>query len=537
MAIKTKLRLTFGLFFCLLIAVVASTTVILNAQKADGVQINLAGRQRMLTQRMTKEFFQFVTAGSADKAAEDRVRLGTTVALFDKTLSALRNGGETTGGTGDPVTLPPAKDEAVIAALDEGIALWETVGGVLTPVLDPGVPVDSEQVRVAGVVLSRDNVPLLKVMNKVTGAFQAASDGRRQTLTALQYGAVVLGLVVAIGAGIFVHRAVLGPIHRVMRRIDELANGDGDLTIRLPGGGTDEIAILSTEINNFIEQVHKLVSESRASALEVAGSAEELRLTFDEIASESNRQQIEVERIAAATEQSAASSSHVAEQIESMTTHASKSGELASRGADAFSSTVDDLGKIRSSVQHAGESIGTLGQCSEQIGSVIAVINDIADQTNLLALNAAIEAARAGEHGRGFAVVADEVRKLADRTTTATEEISGQITSIQTETKTAEERMGEGEGQVLSGVDRARKGAFELDSLRDGATELTRMVEHVAAAAEEQSMAAQSVSQSLGEITNSIGMLSGRTGEAQGSIALLSQKSEQLRSLVERFKL
>jgi methyl-accepting chemotaxis protein len=191
---------------------------------------------------------------------------------------------------------------------------------------------------------------------------------------------------------------------------------------------------------------------------------------------------------------------------------------------------------INAAVSNGSKSVEALGVRGEQIGSIIATINDIADQTNLLALNAAIEAARAGEHGRGFAVVADEVRKLAERTTQATNEVSSSIQAIQSETRAAVERMEEGVAEVVKGVELAGTAGQSLTMIVNSSGEVTHMIQSIAAAAEEQSAAAEQVSRSVEAIAIETRETTEGTRQAVQAAADLSNRAESLRRLVSQFK-
>ena len=191
---------------------------------------------------------------------------------------------------------------------------------------------------------------------------------------------------------------------------------------------------------------------------------------------------------------------------------------------------------IKDAVTSSSASVEELGRRGQQIGQIIEVINDIADQTNLLALNAAIEAARAGEHGRGFAVVADEVRKLADRTTKATEEIGESIRAIQTETDDAVQRMASGTEQVDAGVAKAREAGQSLGRIVSASQSVAQMIQSIAAAAEQQSAASEQISRNVESIASASNQASEGAGQAATAATQLSTKAEQLQALVARFK-
>jgi len=198
--------------------------------------------------------------------------------------------------------------------------------------------------------------------------------------------------------------------------------------------------------------------------------------------------------------------------------------------------TIERMKAISGAVNSSSESVTELGRRGQQIGEIISVINDIADQTNLLALNAAIEAARAGEHGRGFAVVADEVRKLAERTTQATAEVSASIREIQTETTRAVDMMQSGTREVDDGVSRATAAGESLQQIVSSAQGVRRKIEEIAATADQQSAVATQISQSI----QTVNATSSQVAEGSSQAALagehLSMKAEQLMSIIGEFK-
>jgi methyl-accepting chemotaxis protein len=227
----------------------------------------------------------------------------------------------------------------------------------------------------------------------------------------------------------------------------------------------------------------------------------------------------------------------VAKKSSQASEQATKAGQQATEGGSVVEQTVVGMQAINEAVSAGAVSVTELGKRGEQIGEIIKVINDIADQTNLLALNAAIEAARAGEHGRGFAVVADEVRKLAERTTKATEEVAGSIRAIQDETRTAVERMTTGTQQVEVGVEKANAAGITLKGIVASANDVASMIQSIAAASEQQSSASEQISRSLESISSVTREATAGASQAAQASTELSSKAEQLRSMVARFKL
>ena len=355
----------------------------------------------------------------------------------------------------------------------------------------------------------------------------------------ISYGLLwTVPLVIAgIGVFIFLLRAMFArPVANLIERIKDIAQGEGDLTQRVEVNSEDEIGELGKWFNTFVQKINDVIAEVGGVTREVAAAATEIAASSDEMAKGMSEQSSQVIQVSSAIEEMSASVVEVARKSGEAAGNASKSGEVAQEGGKVVDETIQGMNAISEAVSAGAASVAELGKRGEQIGEIIDVINDIADQTNLLALNAAIEAARAGEHGRGFAVVADEVRKLADRTTKATEEIGDSIKAIQTETGEAVTRMNAGTEQVKTGVERATEAGRSLQQIVTGAQEVASMIQSIAAAAEEQSAASEEVSRNVDAISAVTRQATEGSSQAASAASQLSTKAEQLQKLVSTFK-
>jgi methyl-accepting chemotaxis protein len=376
-----------------------------------------------------------------------------------------------------------------------------------------------------------------------TLGIEATKAGTAESVASLTSASnvMVVGLIVVVLMGMsiamLISRGLTRPIRMIVDRIKDIAEGEGDLTKRVDLNSRDELGELATWFNAFVTKVHDIVFEVAQATRDVAGAATEIAASSEQMATGMNEQSQQVSQISSAIEEMSASVIEVARKSVEAAQNATESGKVAQEGGTIVGQTVVGMRGINDAVTSSAVSVQELGKRGQQIGQIIEVINDIADQTNLLALNAAIEAARAGEHGRGFAVVADEVRKLADRTTKATEEIAQSIEAIQRETTEAVNRMNTGTQQVQTGVERASHAGQSLELIVTKARSVAEMIQSIAAAAEQQSSASEQISRNIESITAVTRQSSEGAGQAAAAATQLSAKAEQLQSIVGRFRL
>jgi len=345
----------------------------------------------------------------------------------------------------------------------------------------------------------------------------------------------IAALLVAILTAVFLIRSITATIRKVLTVLQAVAGGD--LTNEpLNITSTDELGALARATDQMSLALTNLITEVAGSAREVAAAATEIAASSEEMSQGMNDQNQQMFQISSAIEEMSASVVEVARKSGEAANNASESGRVAQTGGEVVEQTIEGMRAISDAVSAGAASVAELGKRGEQIGKIIDVINDIADQTNLLALNAAIEAARAGEHGRGFAVVADEVRKLADRTTKATQEIAESIKAIQTETGEAVQRMNTGTDQVAAGVESATEAGESLKTIVTSAQEVAGMIQSIAAAAEQQSAASEEVSRNVESVSAVSRQANEGANQAASAALQLSTKAEQLQRLVDTFK-
>jgi len=346
----------------------------------------------------------------------------------------------------------------------------------------------------------------------------------------------LLGILLQAGLATWLIRQVLRPIHAMVAMLQDVAEGEGDLTKRLDNSRNDEIAAASAWFNKFIEKIQQIVGQVATTSTQLASAATQLHANSEQIATGTEEVACQTGTVATASEEMAATSGDIAQTCHQAADSAKLASDSALSGASVVQGTVTGMAKISSRVQETAKTVESLGARSDQIGTIIATIEEIADQTNLLALNAAIEAARAGEQGRGFAVVADEVRALAERTTRATKEIGNMIKSIQQETQTAVSAMEEGVHEVEQGMQAAKKSGDALAEILEQINSVTSQVALIATAAEQQTATTNEITKNIQQVTDVVRTTAkGAMDSAEGAFSV-NQLATELHTLVHRFK-
>lgn len=345
-----------------------------------------------------------------------------------------------------------------------------------------------------------------------------------------------IGGICISAIAIFTVQKKVGRIWHLYESMNGLSTGQGDLTFRLPADSNDEVGKTAAAFNRFMDQLQNIISRVKQATDRVASASAQLSSTSIQVEKGSNSQAHQATEAANAMEEMKATVTGVAKNASAASNFSRSSTEMAQRGGSVINEAVKGMKNIAQSVEGAAVVIDSLGKSSDQIGEIVSLINDIADQTNLLALNAAIEAARAGEQGRGFAVVADEVRKLAERTGKATAEIAKMIKTIQGDTKKAVVSMKQGTTEVENGVVLVNQAGKSLLQIVDGSQRLSDMIAQIATAAEEQSAVSANVSDSVESIAHIAKENNSAVNQITGASEDLLKLSIDLQKMVGLFK-
>ncbi len=487
----------------------------------------LAGRQGMLSQRIAKDVNLFAEGGT--EAAVAAAQFGKDAKLFKETNTKLRE------------RVPPR----VRPKLDEAGEIFKELNTHVEGIL--GIAAELFVSQRSSQLVFEQSDPILDDTKKLINAYSALADQRQAT----KWLTVLIALLAMGFLGIVAWKLYNDQRERarasaeqnrqtqdaILKLLDEMGNlADGDLTIQ-PEVTEQITGAIADSINFAVKEMRNLVTRIKAAAQQVAVASERSRQTANELTQAAVRQAAQITETTDRMQE-------ISTQMEEMSATASRSAEVAQgsvatakRGAEAVQNTIRGMDEMREHIQETAKRIKRLGESSQQIGEIVELINDIAEQTNILSLNAAIQAAMAGEAGRGFAVVADEVQRLAERSGEATKQIADLVKTIQADTNEAVAAMEQTTRGVVEGTRLADAAGQALGEIESVSEQLSELIVGIARVAHHQSEMATTVSQNMGQIQEATTLTSTGTRQTAESIGKLSDLARELQASVAGFKL
>lgn len=489
--------------------------------------VYVASRQGMLSQRIAKDVNLFAQGGS--EAAVAAAQFGKDAKLFRDTDVQLRQ------------ELP----ENVRSKLDESDGIFDELNAHVEGIL--GIAAELFVSQRASQLVFEQSDPLLDSAKKLVAAYTSLSQTRASSknLTYVMAGVSFLFLLL-VGRKLVNDQRDRARVSSeqnrttqdaILKLLDEMGNlADGDLTIQ-PEVTEQITGAIADSINFAVKEMRNLVTRIKAAAQQVAVASERSRQTANELTQAATRQAVQISETTDRVKSMAKSMHEMSVSAEKSAEVAQGSVSTAKRGAEAVQNTVHGMDEMREQIQETAKRIKRLGESSQQIGEIVELINDIAEQTNILSLNAAIQAAMAGEAGRGFAVVADEVQRLAERSGEATKQIADLVKTIQADTNEAVASMEQATKGVVEGTRLADAAGQALGEIESVSEQLSELIVGISRVASQQSETATAVSQNMAQIQEATTMTSTGTRQTAESIGKLSDLARELQASVAGFKL
>ncbi len=510
--------------------------MILLENDAPADQISVAERQSLRAERIVRSVNNILT-GDEDAAIAAN-RFGEDATLFGRVMNSMFEGNEA-------MQISQVTDEDAIYGLEAIAELFDFVDSNVRAILETSP--ELFKVRNAANSIFENSINLLNETTSLANSFQNQADSRFVSPTLAYFIlAAIIALIMVVGWLLYQesqNRLRLTEEQNeqnqnaILRLLDELADlADGDLTTEATVT-EDFTGAIADSINFAIDQMRGLVKAIRDTALQVASSAQETQSTAMHLADSAEHQAQEIAGASAAVNEMAVSIDQVSSNAAESAAVAERSVAIAKKGAEMVQNTIHGMDTIREQIQETSKRIKRLGESSQEIGDIVSLINDIADQTNILSLNAAIQASMAGDAGRGFAVVADEVQRLAERSSAATKQIEALVKTTQTDTNEAVISMEHTTAEVVRGARLAQDAGVALEEIETVSMNLADLIQNISNASRQQSLSAGHISNTMNVIQEITSQTSAGTNATAKSIGNLAEMASQLRASVSGFKL
>jgi len=573
-SLAVKMGGAVGLLFAIGALTVGGVYWLVQLQKGDAVAINVSGRQRMLTQRMTK--FSLLVKDGYPGAREE---LSKASLLYNTSLKGLALGSK-------KMRLPPASP-GLRPQLGVIAKLWKPFYSDIQKIISSKETGAEETVK----AVVRANERLLTESNKAVILFEKEATEKVDNLMYFLGISIILGVFVSLNAGWIIRNALkqiigitsvfaqigdgnydsraevksndeLGrmaaslndtldktvtliqtsderdsiqqSLKKLLEEVSDVADGNLTIEAEVSEGFTGAIA---DAFNFMIAELRDVIKRVQGSTLKVSSIADETKNSAEHLAGSNEHNALQIANASSAIKDMAASIRKISETAAKSSTVGQQSLASANKGTKAVQNTIAGMGRIRDRVQETAKRIKRLGESSQEIGESVHMIDDIAERTSILALNASIQAAMAGEAGRGFAIVAEEVERLAARSTDATKHIANLVKAIQNETNEAVVAMEESTKEVVAGSELAKEAGKALNQIERVSNRLAELIQSISSSSKKQAAGSETVANSMIDISKKTQETSIGTKKAADSINKLAEMSNELRDSVSTFKL